>query len=85
MSLWAGAGAIILGAMNLPGEDEQQNYRKQNLSIINIGVGATNLVMGVCNLVSNRPKKRKTVTWNLYCRPESENQARIGLSLTKKL
>ena len=85
MSLWAGAGSIILGAMNLPGEGERQNYRKQNLSIINIGVGATNLVMGVCNLVSNRPKKRKTVTWNLYSLPEPENQARVGLSLTKKL
>ena len=85
MSLWAGAGSIILGAMNLPGEGERQNYRKQNLSIINIGVGATNLVMGVCNLASNRPKKRKTVTWNLYSLPEPENQARIGLSLTRKL
>lgn len=84
-SLWAGAGAIMLGALNLPGEGERQNYRKQTLSMINIGVGATNLVMGVCNLVSNRPKKRKTVTWNFYSLPEPENQARFGLSLTKKL
>lgn len=85
LSLGAGAGAIMLGALNLPGEGEQQNYRKQNLSIVNIGLGATNLVLGVCNLVSNRPKRRNVIVWNFYSFPEPGNRSGVGLSLTKKL
>ena len=85
VSLWTGAGAIFLGAINLPGQYERQNYRKQTLSIVNIGLGATNLVLGVCNLVSNRPKKRKAVVWNFYTFPEPGNQSGIGLSMTKTL
>lgn len=85
ISLGAGAGAILFGALNLPRHGEPQNYRKQTLSIVNIGVGATNLVLGISNLVSNRPRKRKSIAWNVYTFPEPGNQSGIGLSLTRKI
>lgn len=85
ISVGTGAGAIVLGAINLPRGGEPQNYRKQNLSIVNIGVGTTNLVFGVCNLVSNRQRKRKSIAWNFYTFPEPGNQSGVGLSLTKRI
>jgi hypothetical protein len=81
----AGTGSIVLGALSMPSSSEIENSKTQTLSMVNIGLGATTLVLGICNLSSNRPRKNKSVLWNLYSFPEPGNKSGVVLSLTKKL
>lgn len=86
LSLWSGAGSIFLGAINMPnGEQARVNESKKILSMVNIGLGTTTLILGICNLSSNRPKKEKSVNWNIYSFPEPGRKAGVAISLTKRL
>lgn len=90
ISLLTGAGSIIYGAYNFPKEDWSGMYAKTNesqktLSMVNIGLGTTTMIMSVWNLSANRQKKNKSVAWNIYSFPATDRQMGLGLCLTKKL
>lgn len=89
ISLFTGAGAIILGAVNIPNERyfaySNTNESKKHLSLLNIGFGTTTMILGICNLVVNKPKKDKSVAWNFYSFRGQNNQAGLALCWTKKL
>ncbi len=86
LSLLTGASSIIYGAINFP-KDEWlggTNESQKTLSMVNIGLGTTTMILGTWNLITNKDKKEKLLTWNLYCYPAIENKMALGLSFTKK-
>ena len=90
ISLLTGAGSIIYGAYNFPKEDWSGMYARTNesqktLSMVNIGLGATTMILSVWNLSANRQKKNKSVACNIYSFPATGRQMGLGLCLTKKL
>jgi hypothetical protein len=90
ISLLTGTGSIIYGAYNFPKEDWSGMYAKTNesqktLSMVNIGLGTTTMILSVWNLSANRQKKDRSVAWNFYSFPTTERQMGLGFYLTKKL
>ncbi len=90
ISLLTGAGSIIYGAYNFPKEDWTGMYANTNesqktLSMVNIGLGTTTMILSIWNLSANRQKKNKSVAWNIYSFPTTDRQMGLGLCLTKKL
>ena len=89
----SGAGQIVLGAINYPYQNETyvnnpnftENPTLRNLSMINIGLGASTLVLSTWNLFSNKNPKDKSTSWNLYSFPTHTNNMGLGFSFTKQL
>lgn len=89
ISLFTGAGSIIYGALNFPKEDWSGMYLTTNesqktLSMVNIGLGTTTMILGIWNLATHKPKKDKAIAWNIYSFPAHNNQTGLALALTKK-
>ncbi len=91
ISLFTGAGSIILGAVTFPKDQivgstyyDSRNESSKSLSMVNIGLGTTAMVLGIWNLVTNKQKKDKAVAWNIYSFPATNNQTGLALALTKK-
>ena len=89
LSMLTGAGAVILGVVNIPNERyyaySNTNESKKSLFLLNIGFGTTTMILGLCNLVVNKSKKDKSVAWNIYSFRGRNNQPGLALCLTKKL
>lgn len=90
ISLLTGAGSIIYGAYNFPKEVRSGLYAVTNesqktLSMVNIGLGSTTMILSIWNLSANRQKKNKTAAWNIYSFPTTDRKMGLGLCLTKKL
>jgi len=90
VGLCTGAGSVVLGLINMPENGSQGLYNTTNesqqiLSIINIGVGITTMILSSWNLIDNMKAEDKTVTWNIFSYPIQGNQMGVGLSLTKRL
>ncbi len=90
ISLLTGAGSIVYGAVNFPKESEYVMYATTNesqktLPMVNIGLGTTTMNLSIWNLSANRPKKNKSVSYNILSFPTTSNQIGIGLCWTMKL
>jgi len=90
IGLGTGAGSVILGLINLPEDGSQgiygtTNESQQILSIFNIGLGITTMILSSWNLIDNKKAEDKTVTWNFFSYPIQGNQMGVGINLTKRL
>jgi hypothetical protein len=90
ISLVTGAGQVALGVLNYPKERVDFgvtyiNSTQRNVSLINIGIGTSAMVLGGLNLLTNQKKKDKSVAWNLYSFPTMSNTMGVGFNLTKRL
>ncbi len=90
IGLLTGAGSIVYGAVNFPKEGWYGMYATTNesqkaLSMVNIGLGTTTMILSIWSLSANRPKKNKSVAYNIFSFPKTNNQIGLGLCLTKKL
>lgn len=57
--------------MNFPKEQMSMNgilvnESQRNLSLINIGLGTSTLILSSWNLIINRKTKKKSLSWNIY-------------------
>jgi hypothetical protein len=84
-SLWTGGASIFLGAWHIHGRADLKNQSQKTISMINIGLGSSAVILGIINLSSNRPRKNKSLAWNIYSLPGSRKKPGIGFSLTKSL
>lgn len=89
LGLISGAGQIALGAFNYPKEQTVWggtfvNPAQRNLSLINIGLGTSTLILSSWNLITNRKPKEKSLTWNLYSFQTTDNNTGLGFSVTKR-
>jgi hypothetical protein len=90
LGMVVGAGQITLGAVNHPEEtvfvngSTAINESQRKLSLVNIGLGTSTLLLSTWNLIANREPKDKSVSWNIYSWPTEESTAGIGFSLRKR-
>jgi hypothetical protein len=61
------------------------NTAERNVSLLNIGLGTTTMLLCGWNLLRDRMPKTKRLAWNVYSFPTQESQVGLGFSLTKKL
>jgi hypothetical protein len=90
LGLITGAGQITLGALNYPKEQMTMNgilvnQSQRNLSLINIGLGTSTMILSSWNLITNRKPKEKSLSWNIYSIPTQDSNTGLGFSLTKRL
>lgn len=90
LGLITGAGQITLGALNYPKEQitwggTYVNSSQRNLSLINIGLGTSTLILSSWNLITNRKPKEKLFSWNVYSFPTQSSNFGLGFSLTKRI
>jgi len=90
IGLGTGAGSVILGLINLPENGSQDFYGTTNesqqiLSMVNIGLGITTMILSSWNLIDNKKAEDKTVTWNFFSYPIQGNQMGVGFNLIKRL
>ena len=89
LGLISGAGQITLGALNYPKEQTTWGgtyiYPAQrNLSLINMGLGTSTMILSCWNLIRNRKPKEKSLSWNIYSFPTQDNNTGMAFSLRRK-
>ena len=90
IGLFTGIGQITLGALNYLKEQitwggTNINTSQRNLSLINIGLGTSTLLLSSWNLMTNRKLKEKSFSWNVYSFPTQGNTVGVGFNLTKRI
>jgi hypothetical protein len=89
IGLITGAAQITIGSAMFPEEinnwgTNYTNERQKTLSMVNIGLGTTTMILSAWNLISNRKPKDKLMTWNIYSFPTQDNNTGLALSLTRR-
>ena len=79
-----GATQIILGATMFHKGNRYANESQKTLSMVNIGLGTTTLILSLWNSISNEKPKPKLTTWNIYTFPESNKHTGMALCMTRK-
>ncbi|MDQ3022436.1 MAG: hypothetical protein M3R36_17995 [Bacteroidota bacterium] len=91
-----GTAQVVYGAVSYPSKNNYNDYSYINfshddytkdgnkiLSAINIGIGASTIILSVLELLDGEKAKKKKTSWNFYSYP-SKNEVGLGLSLTHK-
>jgi hypothetical protein len=90
ISMITGAGQIALGSAMFPKEQNDFGYSiytnesQKTLSMVNIGLGTTTMILSAWNLITNRKPKNKLTTWNIYSFPTQDNNTGMAFSLTQR-
>lgn len=87
IGLITGAGQIALGsAMFFKNQmSHYTNESERTLSMVNIGLGTSTMILSSWNLITNRKPKEKSLTWNIYSFPTRDSNMGFAFSLTKRL
>lgn len=83
LGLCSGTFQVYLGALTFPGNNNRFDSDK-TLAIVDIGIGTTTIITSAWNLISNRKRKEKKVSWNIYSFP-LQGKIGIGFSLSKSI
>ncbi len=89
IGLITGAGQIALGSAMFPkeingGGTNYPNESPKTLSMVNIGLGTTTMILSAWNLITSRKPKYKLTTWNIYSFPSKDNNTGIAFSMTRR-
>jgi hypothetical protein len=89
VGLITGAGQVALGSAMFPEEiigwgTTDTNESQKTLSMVNIGLGTTTMILSAWNLISNRQPKDKSTTWDVYSFPTQDNNTGIAFSFAHK-
>lgn len=89
IGLLTGAGQIALGSAMFPKGMYSwgryyANESQKTLSMVNIGLGTTTVILSAWNLITNRKQKDKLTTWNIYGYPTHDNNTGMAFSFTRK-
>jgi len=90
IGLITGAGQIALGSAMFLKEQttwigaSYTNESQKTLSMVNIGLGTSTMILSAWNLITDRKPKDKLTTWNIYSFPTESNNNGLAFSLTRK-
>ena len=93
IGLATGAGQIFLGALHLPKEEEVMswggttkttNESQKVVSLVNIGIGTTTMILSAWSFFSNRSPKESRTSWNIYSFPTTGINSGMALSMTRR-
>jgi hypothetical protein len=90
VGLITGAGQTILGASMFPKTTNgfygnTTNESRKTLSLVNIGLGTTTIILSTWNLITNRKPNDKKMTWNLNTFETQDNNIGMAFTLRRKL
>lgn len=90
VGLASGVGQLILGVSNYPksqtvGGVKMVNHDKVNHSLVNIGLGATTMILSGLNLMQNKTAKETSFRWALQGLPLNNNEIALGVGMSLKL
>ncbi len=90
VGLASGAGQLILGITNYPKSRKVSgvkyvNSDRLNHSLLNIGLGATTMILSGLNLAQQKTIKEKPFKWALQGMPMSKNEFALGVGMSLKL
>ena len=91
LGLLSGSIQIVYGVNNYPNEsgvngNYTYNLSQRDLSLMNIGLGTTTLILSTWNFITNKKfEENQSTSWNLYSFPTRENTTGVGLSFSKRL
>ena len=91
IGLISGAGQVVLGIAAFPKStsnafgNSTTNESKKTLSMVNIGLGTTTMILSAWNLINKKKQKERSTSINLYSLPAEENKMNLGLCLTRRL
>lgn len=90
IGLITGAGQVVLGVAAFPKDGNSFNGRpanesKKTLSMVNIGIGTTTMLLSAWNLIQKKKKTERSSTINLYSLPAGGSKMNVGLSFTKTI
>jgi hypothetical protein len=90
IGLISGAGQIVLGSAMFPKEQTARigpnytNESQKTLSMVNIGLGTTTMILSAWNLITNSKPKARLTTWKVYSFQTRDNNTGMALSLTRR-
>lgn len=85
-----GAGQLTLGAVVFYNETNNNwgqmysNESQKALSMVNMGLGTTTMILSTWNLIANHQPKEKLTIWNIYNFPTQYNYNGMAFSLTRR-
>ncbi|MCF2488638.1 hypothetical protein [Dyadobacter sp. CY347] len=92
LGLLAGTSQVTMGAFGFSRErrltkyDNSPQFTSQGrLSLFNIGIGTTTILLSSWNLLRQKKMEQKRTSWNIYGFPAGNNQAGVGLSFSRKI
>jgi hypothetical protein len=91
LGLVAGAGQVILGIAAFPKNTNNfngtntTNESKKTLSMVNIAVGSSTMILSAWNLINKKKQKDRPTSVNLYSIPVEGNKMNLGVSFTKRI
>lgn len=92
LGLLSGGLQVINGVNNYPSDYSGFNnvfieyHAQRNLSLVNIGIGTSAVILSAWNFISNQKmEENQSTSWNLYSFPTKENTTGVGLSFSKRL
>jgi hypothetical protein len=85
IGLVTGTGQLVygLGMYPRPGNNVVDNPVNRNVSMVNIGVGTSTLVLSAVNLATRKEDRRNA--WNVFSMPVAEQGNVVGLSFSRRL
>ncbi|SKB50671.1 hypothetical protein [Dyadobacter psychrophilus] len=88
----AGTSQIAIGAFGFSRDrrltqyDDRPMFTSQGkLSLFNIGIGTTTILLSSWNLLKQKKMEQKRTSWNIYSFPAGNNQTGLGLSFSRKI
>lgn len=90
IGLITGAGQVVLGIASFPEtvygfNGVTTNESKKTLSMVNIGLGTTTMILSAWNLINQKKVKERSTTINVYSMPAGQSKLNIGVCLTRRL
>ncbi len=86
----SGIGQFALGSAMYPKEQtswngvNMRNESQRTLSIVNIGLGTTTMLLSTWNLLTKRKLNNNSTTWNIYSFPTQNNTTAFAISMTRR-
>ncbi len=86
IGLVSGMGQILYGAIKFEANTfgGTINETTNIISMINIGLGTTTMILSGVNLATNHKPKSKLTTWNIYSFPTQNQSTGLGFSVSRK-
>ena len=90
IGLVSGTAQTVLGIASFPGKkynisgEINTSERKKILSMVNIGLGASTLLLSSWNLISQKPHKETLYSWDVYGVPLNEQETAVAFSVKRK-
>lgn len=91
VGLATGVAQATMGIIEFPKDEEPRwgdqpaaNIGKRNVSLLNIGLGTANVLLSSWNLIANKPRNERLLTWDIGQTTMPNNQIGLGFQVTRK-